>query len=152
MNLYFTYKSRDTLKSVTLFITVKAITKLNLGHRNKFEIEFPKKLAVMVHVLQTMQNWSFHVAVLQRTAKRCAKSYNACAQLLFCSLNLSDVAIGYVIIQDKCRNYVNHNVLVKSKLEHPLPPTLVFEFLGIFCLNPPYPDRKAVQMPPPLGK
>ena len=29
-------------KSFTLFITVKAITKLNLGHRNKFEIEFYK--------------------------------------------------------------------------------------------------------------
>ena len=42
MNLYFTYESQDTLKSFTLFITVKAFTKLNLGHRNKFEIEFPK--------------------------------------------------------------------------------------------------------------
>ena len=40
MNLYFTYESRDTLKSFTLFITVKAIMKLNLGHRNKFEREF----------------------------------------------------------------------------------------------------------------
>ena len=42
MNLYFTYESRDTLKSFTLFTTVKAIMKLNLGHRNKFEIEFQK--------------------------------------------------------------------------------------------------------------
>ena len=42
MNLYFTYESRSTLKSFTLFITVKAIAKLNLGHRNKFEIEFYK--------------------------------------------------------------------------------------------------------------
>ena len=33
MNLCFTYGSRDTLKSFTLFITVKAIAKLNLGHR-----------------------------------------------------------------------------------------------------------------------
>ena len=39
MKLYFTYESRNTLKSFTLFITVKAIAKLNLGHRNKFEIE-----------------------------------------------------------------------------------------------------------------
>ena len=50
MDLYFTYESRDTLKSFCLFITVKAITKLNLGHRNKFEI------AVVVHVLPTTQN------------------------------------------------------------------------------------------------
>ena len=42
MNLYFTYESWDTLKSLTLFITVKAIAKLNLGHRNKFEIKFYK--------------------------------------------------------------------------------------------------------------
>ena len=42
MNLYFTYESRNTPKSFTLFITVKAIAKLNLGHRNKFEIEFYK--------------------------------------------------------------------------------------------------------------
>ena len=31
---------RDTLKSLTLFITVKVIAKLNLGHLTKFEIEF----------------------------------------------------------------------------------------------------------------
>ena len=42
MSLYFTYESRDTLKSFTLFITVKVITKLNLGHRNKFEKGFQK--------------------------------------------------------------------------------------------------------------
>ena len=42
MNLYFTYESRDTLKPLTMFIIVKAITKLNLGHCDKFEIEFQK--------------------------------------------------------------------------------------------------------------
>ena len=42
MNIYFTYESRNTLKLFTLFITVKAIAKLNLGLRNKFEIEFYK--------------------------------------------------------------------------------------------------------------
>ena len=42
MNLYFTDESRDTRKSLALLITVKAMTKLNLGHRNKFEIEFQK--------------------------------------------------------------------------------------------------------------
>jgi len=39
MSLYFTYESRGTLKSFTLFITVKVITKLNLGHIDKFEIK-----------------------------------------------------------------------------------------------------------------
>jgi len=37
VNLYFTYESRDILKSFTLFITVKTIAKLNLGHGDKFE-------------------------------------------------------------------------------------------------------------------
>ena len=55
MNLYFTYESRDTLKSFTLFIAVKPIAKLNPEHSDKFEIKF-KKLAVVVRVPQTTQN------------------------------------------------------------------------------------------------
>jgi len=47
------------------------------------------KLAVVVHVVQTTQNFSFHVVVvLQRTAKKCTKNYNARAKPLFCSLNV----------------------------------------------------------------
>ena len=42
MNLYFTYESWNTLRSFTLFITVKALAKLNLGQLNKFETEFLK--------------------------------------------------------------------------------------------------------------
>ena len=42
MNLYFTYESRGTLKTFTLFITVKTTTKRNLGHSDKFEIEILK--------------------------------------------------------------------------------------------------------------
>ena len=43
--------------------------------------------------------WSFHVADLQRTAKKCTKSCNALAQLLYCSLNLlfSDVPVAVAI-------------------------------------------------------
>jgi len=55
MDLYFTYESRDTLKSVTLFLTVKTIAKLNPKHSDKFERKF-KVLAVVVQVLQTTQN------------------------------------------------------------------------------------------------
>ena len=44
--------------------------------------------------------WSFHVLVLQRTAKKCTKIYNACAQPLFFSLNLlfSDVIVPVVVM------------------------------------------------------
>ena len=42
MNLYFTCEFRDTLKSFILFISVKATTKLNLGHIDKSEIKIQK--------------------------------------------------------------------------------------------------------------
>ena len=38
INLYFTYESCDTLKSFSLFLTVKIISKLNMAHSIKFEI------------------------------------------------------------------------------------------------------------------
>ena len=55
MNLLFAYESRDTLMSFTMFISVKDVTKLNLGHIDKSEINI-KKLAVGVRVLQTTRN------------------------------------------------------------------------------------------------
>ena len=53
-SLYFAYKV-DALKSFTLFFFVKTIWKLNMEHNVKFETA-NKKLAVLVHVLQTKQN------------------------------------------------------------------------------------------------
>ena len=55
INSYFTYESRDAIKSFTLFITVNTITKLNQGQNDNFKISI-YKFAVVVHVLQTMQN------------------------------------------------------------------------------------------------
>jgi len=43
MILHFTYESRRSPESFALFITVKAITKLNLGHIDKFETKIEKK-------------------------------------------------------------------------------------------------------------
>ena len=42
MNLYFTYESCDTLKSFTLFINVKTISKLNAKHSDEYEIKILK--------------------------------------------------------------------------------------------------------------
>ena len=77
INLYFTYESCGTLKSLTWFIVVKTFTKLDLEHSDKF-----------------------HVVVFQRTAKKCTKGYNARAQPLFCSLNLlfGDVPVAVAIV------------------------------------------------------
>ena len=109
MNLYFTNESWDTLLSITLFITVKAITKLNLGHRNKFEIEFQKTSRRSSRSPDNAE-WSFHVVVFQRTTKKCTKSYNARAQPLFCSLNLlfSDVAVAGVVFFDRLPVSIEH--------------------------------------------
>ena len=58
------------------------------------------KFLSYLHVLQTTQNLSFHVVVLQRAAKKCSKSYNARAQPLFCSLHLlfSDVSVVVAVV------------------------------------------------------
>ena len=83
-----------------MFITVKAIiTKLNLGHRNEFEIEFQK---ISRRSSRSSDNAELvHVVVLQRTAKKCTKIYNARAESLFCSLNLlfSDVPVAFLKIK-----------------------------------------------------
>ena len=68
MNLYFTDESCGTLKSFILFISVKAITNLNFGHRGKSELKF-KKLAVVVHVLQTTQNLAISRCCLAEDGK-----------------------------------------------------------------------------------
>ena len=86
MTLYFTYESRYTFLSFSLFITVKTITKLNLGHGSRSSDNAKIK--------------SFDVVVLQSIAKRCTKNYNARAQPLFRSLNLSfsDVPIAVAVV------------------------------------------------------
>ena len=42
MNLYFTYESRDTLKYLRLFITVKITSKLNVEHSVNFGLKLKK--------------------------------------------------------------------------------------------------------------
>ena len=87
MNFRFTYEPRVTLKSFTLFITDKAITKLNMEHSIKFEMSLLLKNYPSWFTYSTQRRvWSFHVVVLQRTTKKCTKNYNARAQPLLCSL------------------------------------------------------------------
>ena len=76
MNLYFTNESCDTLKSFSLFLTVKTISKLNMEHR-----------------------FVISRCCFAEDAKKFTKIYNARAQLLFFSLNFlfSDVVIAVVV-------------------------------------------------------
>ena len=48
------------------------------------------------------RTWSFHVVVLQRTAKKCTKIQNARAEPLFCSLNLLFVEVRVAVAVVVC--------------------------------------------------
>ena len=76
MNLYFTNESCDTLKSFSLFLTVKTISKLNMEHR-----------------------FVISRCCFAEDAKKFTKIYNARAQLLFFSINFlfSDVVVAVVV-------------------------------------------------------
>ena len=110
MNFYFTYEYRDILESLTLFITVKTITRLNLGHGDKFEIEF-KKLAVEVHVLQTTQNleltWSSHLLFCRGRERNVPRiitqvhSHCSAHTILFCDV---PVAVAVVVFLNSLIN------------------------------------------------
>ena len=92
-----------------MFITVKAIAKLNLGHRNKFEIEFYK-----FSRRSSRSSDNAELVISSRCLAEDGKEiynarYNARAQPLFCSLNLlfSDVpvAVAVVVILDSLTCY-----------------------------------------------
>ena len=119
---------------------------MNLGHCNKFEIEFQK---LSRHSSCSSDNAELVIScvVLQRMAKKCAKSYNAHAELLFCSLDLlfSAVAIAitivvflkylmtffsYVINQDKCRIY--GCLPFDQKLQGEFPEISMGKWYGLF--------------------
>ena len=97
MNLHFTYESRDTLKSFSLFLFVKTGCGTQRQIRN---LNFKSYRLWFTCSTQRRPCWSFHVVVLKRTAKKCTKIYNAPAQLLFCSLNLlfSDVSVPVAVV------------------------------------------------------
>ena len=86
------YESRSTLKSFTFFITVNTITKVNLEHSDKFEIDIELRFTFS----RQGRIWSFHV-VLQKMAKKCGKNYNARTQPLYCSLLFRDAPVAAVV-------------------------------------------------------
>ena len=48
--------------------------------------------------LRRTNTWSFHVVVLQRTAKGCTKIYNAFALVLLLNLLFDDVLVAVVVM------------------------------------------------------
>ena len=120
MNLYFTYESHDTLKSFSLFLTVKTIWKLNTEHSVNLEIEI-QIIALVVHILLTTQSLNISCCCFAEEAKKFTKIYNAHAQPLLCSLRFlfSDVLIA-VAVMVFCNSLVLFNTLlslVESKIK-----------------------------------
>ena len=72
MNLYLITESHDTLKSLSLFLFAKSIS-----NRNILKI---KNYSSWLTFSPRRRIWSFHVVVLQSTAKKCTKNYRAHAQ------------------------------------------------------------------------
>ena len=98
MNLKFTYESRDTLRSFSLFLTVKTISKLNMEHSVKLTVE---NLKIRLRRSPSPGNAKFgHFTLLFcRGRKKFTKIYNAREQPLFCSLNylFSDVLVPVAV-------------------------------------------------------
>ena len=87
-------------KSVQYAYRSKNLLRLNMHRQRSIPkedtINQPLRSAFSkIHRIQ-----SFHVVVLERTAKKCTKIYNARAQPLFCSLNLlfSDVPVAVAVV------------------------------------------------------
>ena len=75
-------------RSVQYVYRSQNLLKLNMQCQRTVPKENTKNKPPSLAFSKIPRTWSFHVVVLQRTAKKCTKNYNARAQLLFCSLNL----------------------------------------------------------------
>ena len=75
-------------RSVQYVYRSQNLLKLNIQCQRAIPKENTKNRPPSLTFSKIPRTWSFHVVVLQRTAKKCTKNYNARAQLLFCSLNL----------------------------------------------------------------
>ena len=81
MNLYFTSEIHNCLNLSSTPMALKMCSGLKCNDSAKFQIEIRNSLRLQFSLLRLRRTWSFHVLVLQRTAKKCTKIYNVSAQL-----------------------------------------------------------------------
>ena len=86
MNLYFTVAFRRCLNLFSTFIGLRTCSCLIYNASVQFQKKTRKISRRRLRSPKYLE-LTFHVVVLQRTATKCTKNYNARAQLLFCSLN-----------------------------------------------------------------
>ena len=68
----------------------------------QFQMEISKISRRRPRFERQRRTWSFHVVVLQRTAKKCTKIYNARARLLFRTLKLLFRAVHVAVVVVVC--------------------------------------------------
>ena len=87
-------------KSAQYAYRSKNLLRLNMHPQRSIPKEDTKNEPLRFAFSKIHKIWSFHVVVLQRTAKKCTKFQNARAQLLFCSSNLlfGDVPVAVAVV------------------------------------------------------
>ena len=94
-------------RSVQYVYRSQKLLKLNMQCKRTIPKENTKNKAPSLTLSKIPRTWSFHVVVLQRTAKKCTKNYNARAQLLFCSLNLLFCGVLVAVAVVVCFKFPN---------------------------------------------
>ena len=87
-------------RSVQYVYRSQNLLKLNMQCQRTIPKENTKNKPPSLTFSKIPKTWSFHVVVLQRTAKKCTENYNARPQLLFYSLNLlfGDVLVAVAVV------------------------------------------------------
>ena len=88
MNLYFNRRTSRMPSSVQYFYRSQNLAKINMLCRRSVPNENTENKSPSFTFSKIPRTWSFHVVVLQKTAKKRTKNYTTRTQLLFCSLNL----------------------------------------------------------------
>ena len=108
-------------RSVQYVYRSQNLLKLNMQCQRTIPKENTKNKPPSLTFSKIPRTWSFHVVVLQRTAKKCTKNYNARAQLLFCSLNFLFcgvlVAVAVVVCLRSLLADFYHHVCMYSIVE-----------------------------------
>ena len=114
-------------RSVQCVYPSQNLLKLNMQCQRTIPKENTKNKPPSLTFSKIPKTWSFHVVVLQRTAKKCTKNYNARAQLLFCSLNLLFCGVLVAVAVVVCLSFllfvvrnipVDHNERITNHNEY----------------------------------
>ena len=97
--VYIYLRMKQLCECVQYAYRSKKLPRLNIYRQRSIPKEDTKNKILRFAFSKIPRTWSFHVVVLQRTAKKCTKIQNARAQPLFCSSNLLfDIALVAVAV------------------------------------------------------